>query len=259
MQTTQTLHPSPRADDLGSPDPGARHWSRFLRSWGIAAGLAMAGLFIAFSTVQSSAAQSPLAERYQELAWATTAPGLYRLASAFDVAVWLALGGMFVAFGALLAPRAKVRGTLITACGVGQIAGAIGAFTRLEAMTKIASDYNAGDPDQQAELLRSALDLQLMVYTHFAAGSALWTAALFLVASVAWRVAHFPRWLAVLMVVTGVMNLTTDVFGIVSNGDAPTAVSLLALTGLMVVFFGVGQAFRSKSALRRSMSAPAAL
>ena len=249
MQSTHGLRPSIDGGDATVTDHVGGDWKRFLRCWTLVAGFSMLGLFVVFSIVQGAAADSPLAEKYEELAGATASPGLYRLASVFDVAVWLGLGGMFVAFGAVLARQAKVRSTLVMACGIGQIAGVIGAFTRLEGLTELAADYTGTGAEQQAELLRSSLDLELVVYTHFAAGSLLWTTALFLVASVGWRMVHFPRWLAALMAVTGVLNLTTDVFGIVTVEDVPDAISLLALTGLMAVFFGVARAFRRKSPL----------
>ena len=120
MQSTHGLRPSIDGGDATVTEHVGGDWKRFLRCWTLVADFSMLGLFIVFSIVQGAAADSPLAEKYEELAGATASPGLYRLASVFDVAVWLGLGGMFVAFGAVLARQAKVRSTLVMACGMGR-------------------------------------------------------------------------------------------------------------------------------------------
>jgi hypothetical protein len=66
----------------------------------------------------------------------------------------------------------------------------------------VAARYAIAAPDQQPALLRSFLDLELVIRAHFAAGSLLWSAGL-LAASTAWPSGAFPRWLAGLLALTG--------------------------------------------------------
>lgn len=225
-------------------DAGADRWRRFLSTWGLGGALAMVALFATLGAVQSSAAAGAMGPDLTEFAAALHNLAVYRIGSALDIAVWLALGGMFVALGAILAPRAPVRAGLVAVCGVGQLAGAIGGFTRLEGITRLAAGYAEADSAEQALRQGAARALQLVINIHFGAGSVLWTAALLLVASVAWRMEWFPRWLAVAMALTGALNLVTDVFGATSPTGAPDAFGILALTGLLVVFLGVWRTFR---------------
>jgi hypothetical protein len=60
--------------------------------------------------------------------WSLKNPASYRLFATFDTAVWLALGGFFIVLGVLLAPLAPIRSTLVTACGIGQVAGSLGSM-----------------------------------------------------------------------------------------------------------------------------------
>jgi hypothetical protein len=66
---------------------------------------------------------------------------------------------------------------------------------------------------------------------------------LLLVASVTWSLTEFPRWLTVVIALDGLLNLTGDIFGIVTGEQLPVAIFIFPLLLLMVVFFGVAVVF----------------
>lgn len=240
METLETLRPPGVGG--GSPTQATPPWPRFLRWWALAGGLAMTALFATAGPLQSATASNPLWKKYPDLAAALAHPAWFRVSFALDIAVWLALGGMFLAFGALFRERAGVRATLLTACGIGQVIGTIGGFIRLEGITRVADSYTTALPADRPGLLRSAFDLQTLAGLHYSVGSILWTTALLLVASLVWRSPRFPRWVAVLMVVAAVCNFATDVTDAVTNKDVLSFFGQVPLFCLLGVFFGVSRA-----------------
>ena len=93
---------------------------------------------------------SALPPEYSELLAAAGSPALYRLFAAFDMAVWLGLGGLVVTLAAIFARIAPIRSALIRACGIGQVIGIFGAVVRLFGTTDLAARYASAVPDQQA-------------------------------------------------------------------------------------------------------------
>ena len=106
-------------------------WSRALSRWALGTGLVLLGVLVAFAVIMTASAGGALPPEYDELVGAIRLPALYRAATALDVAEWLGLGGFFALAAAAFARRAPLRSILIAGCGVGQLAGTIGAFIRL--------------------------------------------------------------------------------------------------------------------------------
>ena len=104
----------------------------------------------------------------------------------------------------------------------------------------MAAHYAIAAPEQQPALLRSFLDLQLVIGAHFALGSLLWSAGLLLVASAAWSSGTFPRWLAILLALTGACNLAGDLIGI-AGAPLPFALFILPLILLTASLFGIAR------------------
>ena len=146
-------------------------------------------------------------------------PRPIHLAVTFDAAVWLALGGFLITLAAVFAHAAPIRSTYLQACGIGQVAGLIGSYTRLTGTTAIADRYASAVPDQQAALLRSYLDIWLTVTSHFSAGGLLWSSGLVLTASVAWTRGAFPRWLAIGIDMPGIMMLAQQLANLILGAD----------------------------------------
>jgi hypothetical protein len=228
-------------------------WPRVLSCWALASGLALLGVLITFGIGATASQGSVLLPEYDELVWASRLPILYRVAATLDLATWLGLGGLFILIAAGFARRAPIRSSFIAACGAGQLAGAIGAFTRLIGVSDVAARYAIAVPEQQPALLRSFLDLQLVINAHFAAGSLLWSAGLLLAASAASSARVFPRWLAALIALVGACNLVGDLFGI-AGAPLPFALFILPLILLVSSLFGIAGA-----CWRRDVAFPAAL
>jgi hypothetical protein len=228
-------------------------WLRILSRWALLSALATMGVLVTFALGTTASQGSSLPPEFDELVWANRLPALYRVAATLDLATWLGIGGFFALIAASFARRAPIRSIFIAACGAGQLAGAIGACTRLVGISDLAARSVLAASEQQPALLRSFLDLQLLVGAHFAAGSLLWSAGLLLAASVAWSTRAFPRWLAGLLALTGACNLTGDLIGIV-GAPLPFALFILPLILLTASLCGVagvcwrcGRVFQSSS------------
>jgi len=246
-------HPAhPSVDDTGHPagtvmspliDAGGARWFRFLSRWSLFAGLAVLGIFLAFGLGVAPAGQgSPLPQEHSELWAATNSPAAYRLFIIFDVAVWLAYGGFFVTLAAVLIRQAPIRATLIAACGVGQLLGMAGAFMRLYGTTDLAARYAGAAPEQQEALLQSNLDLWQIIGAHFGAGAMLTRAALLLAAWAIWSIPGFPRWLAKLIALPGIVGLTQTVLDLTA-GVFIFPILLVQLLLSMLVFFAMAWTF----------------
>ena len=186
---------------------------------------------------------SPLAPAYDELVAATRNLALYRVLITLDVAAWLMLVVFLITLGALFARHAPIRSALIAACGIGQVAGMSGAFLRLKGISDLAIHYVTAVPDQQAALLRSFLDLQLVINSLFTAGGTLWGIALVLAASAAWSTAAFPRWLTGLIALPGILNLTSNLFEMVTASELLFVINIVSIFLLTVVNFAVAGVF----------------
>jgi hypothetical protein len=212
------------------------HWFRFLSRGSLVGGLMLLSLLLLGITVVLPAGQrSILPAEYGELVAAIDSPALYRLFAAFDLAVWLALGGLFVTLAAIFAGVAPIRSALIRACGVGQVMGAFGAGVRLFGVTDLAARYASTAPDQQAALLLPYLNLQWVLNCAFDTGSMLWGAAFVLAASVAWSSAVFPRGLAALLAAPGIL-LLSSVISFILTGVEFEFLLLPGLVLLLVTF-----------------------
>lgn len=239
-----SVHPT--VDDTDRPagtamspliDAGGARWFRFLSRWSLFAGLAVLGIFLAFGFGVVPAGQgSPLPPEHSELWAAINSPAAYRLFMIFDVAVWLAYSGFFVTLAAVLVRHAPICGTLIAVCGVGQVVGMTGAFMRLYVTTDLAARYAGAAPEQQEALLQSNLDLWQIVGAHFGAGAMLTRVALLLAAWAVWSIPDFPRWLAALIALPGIVGLTQTALDL-GVGVFVFPILLVQLFLSMVVFF----------------------
>jgi hypothetical protein len=134
----------------------------------------------------------------------------------FDALGWLMIGGTFLTLAAILKSRVPIRAVLTAACGVGMLAGSLGAFMRLVGMSALAAQYAVAAPPQQAALLPSAFTLLEIINAHFVAGGVLQGAGYLLVASVVFALRAFPHWLAGWFVTAGILellNTTTNAVG----------------------------------------------
>src|SRR5215213_9151403 len=157
-------------------------WFRFLSRWAFFTGLVNLGnLLLSIVLFVPGPQASSLPEEYGELVVAISNPALYRLQLDIDIFGWLSLVVLFITLAVILVPRAPVRGTLLAACGIGQIVAVLGAFMRLEGIPALAERYVQAKHDR-ATVLSSYRDLQAVITSHFSAGIMLWSVAFVLVA-----------------------------------------------------------------------------
>ena len=221
-------------------------WFRFLSRWALFAGLVNLGtLLLSFALFVPGPQASSLPEEYGELVVAISKPALYRLQVVFDIFAWLSLVVFFITLAVILVPRAPIRGTLLGACGIGQIVAVLGAFMRLEGIIAVAERYVQAKHDRAA-VLSSYRDLQAVIFSHFSAGILLYSVAFVLVAWVGLATRDFPRWLVVLIGLTGVLGMiVTILYFLTSNEEGQVYILVGVLDALLVVivFFAVAWTF----------------
>lgn len=190
-------------------------WLRFLSRWALIPPLAMIGAMIAFQVAPGGPAFRPTAgpeadlhqDVYFNLVAAGRNPAVYRLGVALFALLFLGIGGTLLTLAGVLARRAPLRAAFLAACGVGQVAGVLGAFLRLGVTADLGARYAAATPDQRAPLLAlfRAFNQADTVQTYVGLG--LYAAGLLLVASGAFSLVGFPRWLAIWSALAGVLGL----------------------------------------------------
>src|SRR6266704_5193106 len=157
---------------------------------------------------------SPLAE----LQMAARNPAAYRLGAALDMLNWVGIGALLFAFAGFFGARAPIRALLLAACGVGQMAGAVGGALRLDAITELATRYTTAGADQQAVLMQVYLTLVQMVGSHYAAGQLLYGAGYLFVAGIAFSRGGVPRWIAAWFALSGTYAVANQL-SVVAVGD----------------------------------------
>jgi hypothetical protein len=202
----------------------------------------LALVFMMMAFIMPAAQGSGLPDDYLELVAAEKIPTLYRLTIILDAAVWLAIGGFLLTFAILLLKNQPLKGVLIAACGIAQVSGFTGALLRLEGTTRLAGSYPAAAPDQQAKILGSFLDLQTTINAHFDAGSWLYILGFLLITSIVRSLNGFPRWLAVLFGLVGLLNLANDSLAILT-GQYQFVLFFLALLAEITTFFSTAVVF----------------
>ena len=189
------------------------------------AGLALTGVFLAVLNVDP-------ADPYSELAAAARHPAAYRLAAFLDMAVWIGIGAVLLAFGGYFAARAPVRALVLAALGASQAVGALGGALRLGALTDLAARYAGAAPDQQMVLGQSFLTIGQVISSHYGLGQWLYGMGYLVIASLAFAHSGTPRWIALWFGVAGIYS--------VANQVSVVAVGAL-LPGLLFLVFSLVQ------------------
>lgn len=235
--------PGTRATTAVRPDEAA--WSTFLARWTLFAALALVGVFVAFGALIAATGDAATGDfALFELVGASRSPALHRVMGALDALAWLGIGGTLLGFAGLFAPWARRRAALLAACGVGQLAGAVGAYMRLGAVNELGGRYAAAAaPDQQAALIQAQLTLAQIISAHFSLGQLLNGAGFLLLASAGLSLAGFPRWLAVWFGLSGLYAVVAQVVFAAGSTVLQPAFPLYAVVGLIAPFIAVAVAF----------------
>ena len=241
-----------------APQRDEAAWSGFLARWTLLAALAYVGLFGAFGALLAAARDAGAADfALVEFVGASRSPAVHRLMAALDALVWLGIGGTLLGFAALFAPWARRRAALLAACGVGQLAGVIGAYMQLGAVNELAVRYAAAAPDQQAALVQAHLTLAQIVSAHFGLGQLLYGAGFLLLASAGLSLGGFPRWLAAWFGLSGIWSVTAQVFNVGGSAFFMSLFLVDAVAGLIAPFLAVAVVFwRRAPVLGASAASP---
>lgn len=189
-----------------SSDTG--RWLRFLSRWALVTVLMSLGLFaVFFGGIGFQPSDNALGAEYTDLMQAVRSPAFYRLFTVFDALSWLMMGGTLLALASVIRSHGPIRAALIAACGIGMLTGVLGGFMRLVGIGALATQYAAALPTQQSALLPSALALYEIISAHFVAGDLLHAAGCLLVASAAFALPAFPRWLAGWFILAGILDM----------------------------------------------------
>ncbi|WP_431926514.1 hypothetical protein [Nonomuraea jabiensis] len=211
-------------------------WLRFLSRWSLLTALAYLGLIVLFVTLVLPAASGSLPEEFLELDVAGRAPGIFRLTIVFDVLAWLGIGGLLVAWGSVLSPRAPLRATFMYASGAAALIGFFGACLRLSATPALAERYLSAPADDRGALMEAYRELLNLINVTFSAGGLVANAGLLLVAIVTWR-AVLPRWVGVLIGLGGGLGVVKAALLLVTGVDLGP-VALLGAALLTAGFAG---------------------
>lgn len=247
-----------KAMSLEQANVESARWLRFLSRWALVTALAvlappavvLGGFGIALSDIA-------LGMEYRNLLEAVRVPAAYRLFNTLDALRWLMMGGTLLTLAVVLKSRAPIRALLIAACGIGMLTGALGGFMRLVAISDLAAHYAVATPAQQSALLPSMLVLHEIIIAHFAAGYVLASAGFLLVASVAFRLAAFPRWLAAWFVLAGVLSILQGVASTLGEDSIPVLLLTVLVVGILGLHAAIAVAFWRPSPARVSATASA--
>jgi hypothetical protein len=174
-------------------------WGTFVSRSALLLGVASLALMGVFVGVLGFDDSTP----YAELQMAGHNAAAYRIGAALDIATWLGIGGLLLAFAGCFAARAPIRALLLACCGVGQVVGALGGAVRLNAIGELASRYAAATPDQQAALGQAYLTLAQVMGAHYGIGQLLYGIGYLLIAALAFSHVGLPRWIAAWFAVSG--------------------------------------------------------
>lgn len=184
------------------------NWFRVLSRWSMLTGIVYLFLFLGiFVFVLPASQNSSLPKEYFELAAAINSPFLYQLTITFDLAVWLMEIGFFIILATLLIKRFAIHSTFIAVSAIGMVTGFFGACLRLDGTIEIASAYTAASTGQQASLIHSYQDMLRLINTLFNAGGLMGSIAMLLFVYIARSTKEFPRWVLVLIGITGFLHL----------------------------------------------------
>jgi hypothetical protein len=146
-------------------------------------------------------------------------PALWRVAMVYDTLAWLFIGGMVLAFAAILSRGRPILGVLLAAAAIGELFGSLGGYVRLHTVSDLAAQYAMAGPDQQAAVLQTYHEVGLLVGNLQGFGALLTKLGLLVIGCATFRLAGFPRWLAVGFAAQALVGLTfetTSILGISS-------------------------------------------
>jgi hypothetical protein len=230
-------------------------WRRAAAIASLGAAVIFASLVVLMIALNRSPPSTTLGSEFWELVSAAQQPTLYRAAITFDILAWLAGGAVIVCFGGLLAVRRSLRGVALAVCGIGTLAGALGAFLRLAYTTGLAGQLG-GEPAHQQVVLELYRGAQMSIFAHFHAGSLFTGIGLLVLASAGLRM---PRWILASLWLLGGYTMVSVGAALVGPGIPVFPWQLLRVLITVAQFFGLAWAMRADiggASTTRSLTSP---
>ena len=228
---------------LRSADTDDARWLMLLSRLALLSGVFSIVVFALFGFgVMPAGLDATLGEDYTMLVAAMHAPAIFHLTHLFDALSWLISIGFWLTFALLAARRAPARGMLLVAIGCGMAFGLAGTLIRGMGTSAIAEHYPTATATDQAAARFMFLGLQLTAIGLMNAGSLLAGIGYAVAASAARSMAQFPRWLVVLIALPAVLELSKQLFQLVTGMDIGE-VLLLQLPFELVLYFALAWRF----------------
>lgn len=200
-------------------------WWRFLARWSVFAALNGVVGWAIFLYV-SAQGVSVEGER-GDLNVALQFPALWRVAMVYDTLAWLFIGGTVLSFAAILSRGRPILGVLLAAAAIGELFGSMGGYVRLHTVSDLAAQYVVAGQDQQAALLQTYHQVSLLVGNLQGFGALLTKLGLLVIGCATFRLAGFPRWLAIGFAAQALVGLTFETMSIL--GISSPVVFLLTI------------------------------
>ena len=225
LSVPRSLDAQPSVPARERPTASDAGWWRFLARWSLVAAVSGVAAWAIFVYV-SAQGVSTESER-GDLNVALQFPALWRVVGVYDTLAWLFIGGTMLVFAAILSRGRPILGVLLAAAAIGQLFGSMGGYVRLHTVSDLAVQYAAAGPDQQAAVLQTYHQVSLLVTNLQGFGALLTKLGLLVIGAATFRLAGFPRWLAVGFAAQALVGLTFETMSIL--GISSPVVFLLML------------------------------
>ena len=183
-------------------------WLHFLPRWSLLVALTSLSLPILFlGGLGQQATDLLLGQDYVELLQAARNPPMFRFVWSVDALIWLMIGVSLLAFAGVLQRHAPLPATIIAGCGLAQLFGVFGSFLRLNGIYELGSRYLATAASDQGVILEFYLQLQLVIQAANLVGVMLQGVGFILIAVSSFTLRGFPRWLAIWLLLPGILAL----------------------------------------------------
>ena len=171
----------------------------------------------------------------------------YQTFTVLDALGWIFIGLIIWSLGVFIGPFSPSRSRLASVFGIATFVGALGGFTRNQAVSGLAASYVSASPAQQTVILYTYNTLYNIINAMFTTGSIFQAAGFLLVASTLLAVPTFPRWLAAWVGIPGVTSSILFIIDIV----APRSYIFVPIFLIYIIVGIIGLSFALAWRLRR--------
>jgi hypothetical protein len=184
-------------------------WLEFLPKWSLTLALATLSLpIVLVVAVGQESGDTVHGLAYIELLQAVRSPVLFRIGWIIDALIWLLIGGSLIILGILLRRRNPVISMFIQISGLAQLIGFLGTLIRLSGTLDLAGTYIVAPVNEQIVILHGYDILWRVIEPHLQVPLLFSGIGYALAAYGYFAVKGFPKWLAIWLLVPGLLGLT---------------------------------------------------